>query len=618
MTMKTMRDPIFRFPGRILPRPCGAAIPLGFALSICAQSVAALGLGDLTLESGLGQPLRAHVALIAAPDEELPAASCFRLAGEQGGADMPRLSRARLSIEKRADGPRLTIRAAQPVNEPILMVGIQVRCGLDLERDYTLLPEPVAAAPELPVAAAPAGARAPRSERPPMTTGQWMAASGETLQSIAEALYPDSPRMQRRFVRAVSRANPGLFEGKDAATMALAEGTRLNVPSLRELSVPERRTAEPDIREAAPAQVKPRPAAPAQGEPGAGTDRLRIGAVPPESARASGPAGSQDLQAREKRLMAAMEDMTAMELSMADRIVRMERAVAGLRAAIEEADRQIEAASAPQAQGAGKPAAKLPAALPAASPQSAREPASERAGDQGPRAWWLAAALGLAGVWGLLVWRRRAAAKAAQPGPEAAPVQESPTRFESVDIPITEPLPARPAAKSSPPATPVSMAREEEHVVEVAEHGSAAELAEIMLAFGQSEDAMRNLSDFVAANPQQLVGPWMKMLQVYRGAGMRKEFEALASRLHKMFNFAVVAWAGAASKAIPQQLEEYPHVIARLQEVWGRREALDYLVHLVTDNRNGTRFGFSVPVIQEILLLISLMADRQGAKPAGA
>ena len=149
--------------------------------------------------------------------------------------------------------------------------------------------------------------------------------------------------------------------------------------------------------------------------------------------------------------------------------------------------------------------------------------------------------------------------------------------------------------------------------MEVAEHASAAELAEIMLAFGQSDDALRSLSDYVAANPQQLVGPWMKMLEVYRGAGMRKEFDALAGRLHKMFNVSVPVWAGAAGKVFPQRLEEYPHVIARVQEVWGRREALDYLIHLVTDNRNGTRFGFSVAVIQEILLLISLMAERQSA-----
>ena len=588
-------------------RPGAAAIPLGFALSLCAQSVAALGLGDLTLESGLGQPLRAHVALIAAPDEALPAASCFSLSGEQG-ADMPRLSRARLSVEKRADGARLTIRSTQPVNEPILMVGIRVQCGLGVERDYTLLPEPIAAAPELPVVATPAGERPARAGRPPAATGQWVTSRGETLQGIAEALYPDSRRMQRRFVGAVARANPGVFEGGDAANLPLAEGTRLAVPSLRALSATGRPEPDRAAAEAAPSPAR-RKAPAAEGEAAARTDRLRIGAAPPEATR-SATAGNRDLQAREQRLMAAMEDMVSMELSIADRMVKLEKTVVGLRAAIEEADRQIQVASAPAGQpaAAAVPAAAPPAAAPRSVPDAVPAPVS----GEGPTAWLIAAALGLAAVGGLLAWRRRAAARPAATEPEVEPEAAPPSRFTTVDIPVAEPLPP-PAAKPAAPPRPVPVPREDDHAVEVAEHASAAELAEIMLAFGQSDDALRSLSDYVAANPQQLVGPWMKMLEVYRGADMRKEFDALAGRLHKMFNVAVPVWAGAAGKVFPQRLEEYPHVIARVQEVWGRREALDYLIHLVTDNRNGTRFGFSVAVIQEILLLISVMAERQSA-----
>lgn len=62
---------------------------------------------------------------------------------------------------------------------------------------------------------------------------EWTLAEGETLHSIAEALYPRSKRHQKRFIDATLAANPSLDRGA-----SLGAGARIAVPDLRRLATP--------------------------------------------------------------------------------------------------------------------------------------------------------------------------------------------------------------------------------------------------------------------------------------------------------------------------------------------------------------------------------------------
>lgn len=140
------------------------------------------------------------------------------------------------------------------------------------------------------------------------------------------------------------------------------------------------------------------------------------------------------------------------------------------------------------------------------------------------------------------------------------------------------------------------------------------ELAEIMLSFGRVQGAAQTLADYIDANPKQAVRPWLRLLEVYREAGMRDEFESLAHRLNKTFNIAVMAWEQKPRRRDADSLERYPHVVSRLIEIWNTPACLDYLRHLVHDNRSGTRTGFSAEEIQEILLLTGIQEENAAAQ----
>src|SRR5215471_2891216 len=148
----------------------------------------ALGLGKLTVLSGLGQPLSAQIELTAAQRDELDSLRA-RIADisvyRDNSVQFPgALSRARVTLEQGANGaPYLRVTTLQPVNDPFLDMIIEISWATGrVIRDYTFLLDPPgsgetqAVEPSAPIAArtapresragARAAAAAPAGERP--------------------------------------------------------------------------------------------------------------------------------------------------------------------------------------------------------------------------------------------------------------------------------------------------------------------------------------------------------------------------------------------------------------------------------------------------------------------
>jgi hypothetical protein len=141
------------------------------------------------------------------------------------------------------------------------------------------------------------------------------------------------------------------------------------------------------------------------------------------------------------------------------------------------------------------------------------------------------------------------------------------------------------------------------------------ELAEIMLSFGRLQGAAQTLQEYIEANPKEALQPWFKLLDVYRVGDMRAEFDVLAQKLNRNFNVELQHWdtEAPAARVAPDQeakalsLEEIPHICEQVVARWGKLECIDYLHQLLRDNRGGQRSGFTLPVVQEILLLIDIL-----------
>lgn len=135
--------------GRVVTRPTLLAAAVAAALSGGVPLVAdAAGLGRLTVQSALGQPLQAEVEVTALGREELGSLSA-RLASpdafRQAGLEYnPALSGLRFAIEQRPGGAAVVrVTSSQPVNEPFvdLLVELNWDSGRFV-REYTFLLDP--------------------------------------------------------------------------------------------------------------------------------------------------------------------------------------------------------------------------------------------------------------------------------------------------------------------------------------------------------------------------------------------------------------------------------------------------------------------------------------------
>jgi pilus assembly protein FimV len=127
------------------------------------------GLGRLSVQSFLGQPLRAEIEVVSLlPGEEsslearLATANAFAQAGIEFS---PSLTGVRFEIVKVSGRPVLRVTTRQPVNDPFLDILIELRWATGLlVREYTILLDPPDYLPQQQAAAAPASA--PRVEAP--------------------------------------------------------------------------------------------------------------------------------------------------------------------------------------------------------------------------------------------------------------------------------------------------------------------------------------------------------------------------------------------------------------------------------------------------------------------
>ncbi|MBI4987873.1 MAG: hypothetical protein HZC23_03535 [Rhodocyclales bacterium] len=200
---------------------------------------------------------------------------------------------------------------------------------------------------------------------------------------------------------------------------------------------------------------------------------------------------------------------------------------------------------------------------------------------------------------------RSPAAPDVPPEPEAPPQAD-----EAADGLKRHTVPAPEAA----PSLPVDPVREE------MDH--ALGLAEVMLSYGRTTGAMQALKDYLHDHPATSLRPWLKLLDLHRQTGMREDFERAAATVHGHFNVRVPGWdEGVAGEPLRSFfddeehteilcLEQIPHILAKVQATWPDAACLEYLRHLLVDNRGGERMGFPVSVVTEILLLEDILNDR--------
>ena len=553
-----------------------------------SSSALAVGLGELRGHPHLGESLKLEIDLLGADKAGLDA-TCFRLIKPSDGSDLPWLKKAELRI-RRAASPVLEIRSVAPVREPVLQLAVQIGCGHEISREYVLFASPVKdVAQEL-----------PRDKS--VVTKEFLP---EQTPRRASASQPQRAPVTKVRAKPPAEVPAGNLSGEKS------QAARTILPS--DLVV---------------------------GEPS-----LRLSTA---LAMADGSQATLDAQREilrlEYRMLLALQDQVATQMATAEKLRSMESALGELQQHTASFAQRLENGALPSETGVSPKLEQL-ATPPAVVASVEALPASS----SGLGEWHLYAVLlgSFLGLGGWLGWRRYAERHQSGPGlliepivePEAEvdPRRETerdeaggvlhPAQLKAGDHSVPD-APIQPVDKPVPVPTQdsvfsISSTTVDEHF----EANPVMELADIMLSFGRVKGAAQALQEYIDHNPQEALQPWIRLMEVYRMAGMREEFEAIALNLNQNFNVEIQQWeagkpeaesgsldlvlddASASNAPVaprPQCLEDMPRIMSMVVELWPSSDVVGFLYQLLRDNRGGKRIGFALPVVEEILFLVEL------------
>ncbi len=247
---KELRTVKRRTSGQILP----ALVAVGGACGLATTPVSALELGEINIDSHLGQPLRASIAYALSPNEQMFNFCIFLKPGNTANG-MPNVSKARITITDKA----IILDGRTSIREPLLAMQLSVNCPYTahLARDYTLMIDPapstdgefvtlrneaepltpvqmstvtatdVVSAPK-PRPSAPPGAR-PQDDTPIAMSSRYLVQTGDSLSQIASRIENRTVALWPA-VAEIFAANPEAFLDNDPDL--LKAGSWLVIPDM--------------------------------------------------------------------------------------------------------------------------------------------------------------------------------------------------------------------------------------------------------------------------------------------------------------------------------------------------------------------------------------------------
>jgi len=186
-------------------------------LGLWGTGALALSLGRVTVQSALGEPLRAEVDIPDINAEEaaslkanVASPDAFRAAGMEYNAAMPSVQ---ISLQRRSDGRAyLRLSSDRPVNEPFVDLILEANWATGrIVRDYTMLFDP--ASMRQPAAVAPTPAQTPAaSPAPAPATASTTAPRAAVPAAVSKAPAPakaEKPPAAVKPAKAATPAEPG-------------------------------------------------------------------------------------------------------------------------------------------------------------------------------------------------------------------------------------------------------------------------------------------------------------------------------------------------------------------------------------------------------------------------
>lgn len=112
--------------------------------------------------------------------------------------------------------------------------------------------------------------------------------------------------------------------------------------------------------------------------------------------------------------------------------------------------------------------------------------------------------------------------------------------------------------------------------------------------------------------------PWLFLLDLYRTVKDPVKYNQLRDRFIVHFNANIPEYDADLTALQFRSLEDFEHLIGRICSLWNTHEIIPFLESLLVDDREGKRAGFDLPVYRDILMLLGIAHELERLKSLDA
>lgn len=142
--------------------------------------------------------------------------------------------------------------------------------------------------------------------------------------------------------------------------------------------------------------------------------------------------------------------------------------------------------------------------------------------------------------------------------------------------------------------------------VKVEEISDVTQEAEFWISVNDPQRAIEILEPQADVDQPESPVPWLYLLDLYRVTASKEKYDALRDRFIVFFNANIPEFETDPATLPSRHLDDFEHLMNRICQMWSSNDILPFLESLLVDDRDGKRMGFELPVYRDILLLISV------------
>lgn len=168
---------------------------------------------------------------------------------------------------------------------------------------------------------------------------------------------------------------------------------------------------------------------------------------------------------------------------------------------------------------------------------------------------------------------------------------------------------------SVPSSQSSSFSNKESITPEKEDHGSVIDDADVFIEHGRPALAIQLLQNHLLDAPAESPAIWLKLINLLSKEASEAEYDEAVLECNKHFNIKAAKY-GSTTEKDDSSIEDYPHIITRLEGVWGSPYAVGFINDLINNKRSQPREGLNQGAFEDLFFLRNIATHLDYSNPS--